>query len=168
MIPECIQRKCLTATNWCSRFYRKSCEKQQLASICLSDRPHGKTRFPLERFLRNFIFETYTNICNDFHTLFKFRRKTFNDDYVNFNAWASSYLQCVFFKTVMFSWKVFTNITPTDNKGADVPQVVDWPLFSNPLTCLALCEVAIFISFHFYLYSLILQWYTTVGYRICQ
>jgi len=39
--------------------YKNNCEKQQLSTLRLSDRPHGTTRFPLGGFSWNFIFGTF-------------------------------------------------------------------------------------------------------------
>ena len=40
-------------------------------SVCLSVRPHGTTRFSLDGFSLNFIFEYYMNICWVISTLIK-------------------------------------------------------------------------------------------------
>ena len=49
-----------------SQFYltrSQNCEKRLLASSCLSVRPHGTTRLPLDGFSFNLIFEDFSKIC---------------------------------------------------------------------------------------------------------
>jgi hypothetical protein len=44
------------------RCVRKICEKRLLASSCLSVRPHGTTRLPLDGFSWNLVFEYFSKI----------------------------------------------------------------------------------------------------------
>jgi len=45
-----------------SRRFSQNYEKRLLASPCLSIRPQGKIRIPLDRFLWNFIFEYFSKV----------------------------------------------------------------------------------------------------------
>jgi hypothetical protein len=51
-----------TLTDWFSRRVRKI-PKSDLASLCLSVRPHGTTRFPLDGFSWTFIFDYFSIVC---------------------------------------------------------------------------------------------------------
>ena len=39
--------------------------RKATTSLAMSVRPHGKTRLPLDGFLRNFIFEYFSKICRE-------------------------------------------------------------------------------------------------------
>jgi hypothetical protein len=44
----------------------QNCEKRLLASSCLSVRPHGKTRLPLDGFSWNLVFEYFSKYVKNF------------------------------------------------------------------------------------------------------
>jgi len=41
----------------------QNCDKRLLALSCLSVRPHGTVRLQLNGFIRNFVFEYFSQIC---------------------------------------------------------------------------------------------------------
>ena len=47
-------------------------------SVCLSVCPHGKTRFPLDGFLENWIFEYFSKICRENSSFFKISQTLFH------------------------------------------------------------------------------------------
>ena len=54
----------LWGSNWIiMRGFSQNCEKRQLVPSCLSLRPHGTTRRPLDGFLLNLVFECFSKIC---------------------------------------------------------------------------------------------------------
>ena len=53
------------------RIVRKIAKKRMLASSCLSVRPYGTTRLPLDGFSGNFIFEDFSKICTENSSIVK-------------------------------------------------------------------------------------------------
>jgi len=49
----------------------QNCENRPLASSCLSVRPHGATRLPLDGFSRNLIWEYFSKMCSENSTFIK-------------------------------------------------------------------------------------------------
>jgi hypothetical protein len=63
------------ATIWCRGLqWSQNCEKRLLASSCLSVRPHGTSRLPLEGFTLNFISEYSSKICWENSSFIKIRK----------------------------------------------------------------------------------------------
>jgi hypothetical protein len=71
----------------------KNFEKRLLALSCLSVRPHGTTRFPLDGLSWNFIFEDFSKICRENSSFIKIWQKYrvlyMYIQYISLNSWQS-------------------------------------------------------------------------------
>jgi len=70
----------------------QNCEKRPIASSCLSVRPHGTSRLPLDGFLRNLIFEDFSKICKENSSVIKIWQVSLYKDQYTFLIVSRSFI----------------------------------------------------------------------------
>ena len=125
----------------------QNCERRLLASSCLSVRPHGTSRLPLDGFSWNLIYENISKICREKPSFINICQE-YRVLYMKTNIHFWSYLTQFFLEWEMFQTNVVEKIKThilypvtfffwnhavyeimlKNNAQPDRPQMAVWPL----------------------------------------